>query len=133
MNMSQRVDFSSMTDRELRAYRRLLRRRRTMRIKICKALFMVALVIFCVFCVQSVSSKVYAAENQASSYKYYTQITVESGDTLWSIAEDYIDYAHYDGIKDYIKEVCSINHCNADQLRSGQTLVVPYYSSEYVY
>lgn len=94
---------------------------------------MIALVAFSVFCVQSVSSKVYAAENQAPSYKYYTQITVESGDTMWSIAEEHIDYEHYDGIRDYIKEVCSINHCNADQLRSGQTLVVPYYSGEYVY
>ena len=131
--MNKRIDFSSMTDRELRAYRRVLRRRRELRMKICKALFMVALVIACVFCVQSVSSKVYAAENQVPSYKYYTQITVESGDTMWSIAEAHIDYEHYDGIGDYIKEVCSINHCNADQLRSGQTLVVPYYSSEYIY
>lgn len=131
--MKNRVDFSSMTDRELRAYKRELCRRKAMRMKICKALLMAVLVIICMIGVQSVSSKVYAAENEVPSYKYYTQITVESGDTLWSIAEEYIDYEQYSGVKEYIQEVCFINHCSTDEIRSGQKLVVPYYSSEYVY
>ena len=66
------------------------------------------------------------------SFKYYKQIEVSYNDTLWSIAEDYSD-SHYDSIQDYIREVKSINHLRSDMVLEGQKLIVPYYSSEFIY
>jgi len=62
------------------------------------------------------------------SYKYYANIEIQSGDTLWEIADTYMDSEHYMERKDYINEVMSINHMVSDHLVSGQKLIVPYYS-----
>jgi cell division protein YceG involved in septum cleavage len=67
---------------------------------------------------------------EVPKYKYYTSIQVEKGDSLWSIANDYA----VDGVmdrEDFIDEVCSLNHISEkDVLRSGDHLVVVYYSDE---
>ncbi len=63
-------------------------------------------------------------------YKYYTSIEIEKGDTLWSIADTYMDAAHYASRSDYISEVMSLNHMGDSSIVSGQNLIVPYYSSE---
>ena len=48
--------------------------------------------------------------------------------------EEYdIDYEEYKDKKEYIDEVQSINHlAEEDSIRTGQTLIVPYYSYEFV-
>ncbi len=69
------------------------------------------------------------AEEYGSSEKYYTSITVESGDTLWSIAEEYMT-DEYKNINVYIDEVIRINHLHGDMIRAGQDLCIPYYSAE---
>lgn len=63
------------------------------------------------------------------TYKYYTGVYVESGDTLWEIAKRYIT-EEYSDIHTYMDEVCHINHISRDEIHAGQYLVVPYYSSE---
>lgn len=68
-----------------------------------------------------------------SGFKYYTSVTVEHGETLWSIADRYIDYEHYVDKNEYISEIESINHFDAGEtLYVGQLIVVPYYSAEYI-
>lgn len=67
-----------------------------------------------------------------ASYKYYKSITIENGDTLWSIAEEYMDAEHYDSVNDYIKEVKQMNTLANDNITYGQCLIVPYYSNEFV-
>lgn len=62
-------------------------------------------------------------------YKYYCAVEIEEGDTLWSYAQQYSPDENY---KTYIQEVCSINHLTSDLLIEGQTLIIPYYSNEYV-
>ena len=66
------------------------------------------------------------------SYKYFTSIQVESGDTLWSIAEEYADQEHYSSYKEYINEVKRMNKMKDDSIVSGQYLIIPYYSNEFV-
>ena len=66
------------------------------------------------------------------SYKYFTSIQVEAGDTLWSIAEEYADQEHYSSYKEYINEVKRMNKMRDDSIVSGQYLIIPYYSSEFV-
>lgn len=64
------------------------------------------------------------------TYKYYTSISIQAGDTLWSIAEQYRT-AECGDITDYIEEICSLNHITDDDIHAGQYLTIPYYSTEY--
>ncbi len=65
--------------------------------------------------------------------KYYTGITVNAGDNLWSIADQYIDYTQYKDKIAYINEVYSINNLeNESEICAGQRLIVPYYSEKFV-
>lgn len=65
---------------------------------------------------------------QNSARKYYTSIEIEKGDTLWDIAGEYMDAAHYTSREDYLNEVMTINHMNSSKLVSGHKLIVPYYA-----
>ncbi len=66
------------------------------------------------------------------SYKYYTSIEVQHGETMWSIARNNLDPDHYIDIQTYIQEVVQINNLTDDQIVAGQYLIIPYYSSEFV-
>ena len=66
-------------------------------------------------------------ENEVSSKcKYYTCIEVSSGDSLWSIAERYMD-DHYGSVHDYINELKAINDLESSNIHVGQYLTVTYY------
>ena len=66
------------------------------------------------------------------SYKYYKSIAVANNDTLWSIAEKYMDEKHYDSIYDYIQEVKSMNALTDDVIHYGEYLIIPYYDSDFI-
>ena len=71
------------------------------------------------------------ARSEAPRIKYYTTITVHSGDSLGSIAGDYIS-SEYKDADSYIREVCAINSLSEDgRINAGESLVVPYYSDEF--
>lgn len=64
-------------------------------------------------------------------YKYFTSIMITPGDTLYSIASLYAD-DHYESPEAYAAEVSAINHLQSpDEIRAGEYLVVPYYSTEF--
>ena len=65
---------------------------------------------------------------KAPAYKYYSNIEIKSGDTLWDIADTYMDGEYYKTRSDYISEVMEINGLSSDTLISGESLIVPYYS-----
>ena len=72
--------------------------------------------------------------NANSGFKYYKQVTVEAGESLWDIAGEYADGDYYKDRNSYITEVQRINHLDADgRLVAGQSLIIPYYSAEFVY
>jgi cell division protein YceG involved in septum cleavage len=62
-------------------------------------------------------------------YKYYTSIQVEKGDTLWTIADEYIDDYPVDKT-DYIKEVRELNKLQNDVIHAGDYIIVACYSTE---
>lgn len=62
-------------------------------------------------------------------YKYYTSISIKKGDTLWSIASEYMT-AEYDSIEEYIIEVKKLNHISGNKIYTGKYLTIPYYSAE---
>ena len=67
------------------------------------------------------------AENSKEIYKYYTSIQVESGDTLWSIADKYVT-SEYSDRNTYMKELVSLNNLPDSTIHAGQYLTVSYYS-----
>lgn len=125
-------NIQEMSDRELRQLGRVLRLRRERRRKTVT----VFLTVFATVCMITICAISYGSirSNASSGFKYYTQVTVEAGENLWDIAEEYIDYDFYKDKNSYIAEVQSINHLDADgRVMAGQSLILPYYSAEFVY
>ncbi|MBQ9062928.1 MAG: LysM peptidoglycan-binding domain-containing protein [Eubacterium sp.] len=61
--------------------------------------------------------------------KYYTSYEVQSGDTLWTIAEAYSSGSDQ-SVKAYVEEVCRINHLSdANQIYAGNRICIPYYKN----
>lgn len=53
----------------------------------------------------------------------YKVITVESGDTLWGIADTWSDFTD-DDIRTYIKKIQEMNHLHGDAIQEGQLLLI---------
>ncbi len=120
---------------DMRSERRIrnnrVRRQREMRKNFLLVLLTVCLIFTGSIALSGFSSK--AKDDSATSvYKYYKSITVSNSDTLWSIAEEYMDNEHYDSVKDYIAEVMTMNALTDDEIHYGEHLIVPYYA-EYSY
>lgn len=121
----------ALTREEFRRARReqVLREQRTRRKRI--VLFFVTLVLMFGMGVGFGTILAKAEETEkVPAYKYYTSVEIQSGDTLWDIAEVYMDAEHYESRMDYINEVMKINHMVTDHLTVGKKLIVPYYSTE---
>lgn len=72
------------------------------------------------------------AKNPATDipqYKYYKSITIEQGDSLWSIAQEYRTNA-YEDTQEYIDELIQLNGLTSKTIHEGQHLVVAYYDTE---
>lgn len=76
----------------------------------------------------SISGFARARKEECASYKYYTSIMVERGDTLWSIALENMT-PEYERIEEYIKEVRSLNYLYGDTIHAGEYLTLPRYHS----
>ncbi len=121
-----------MTDSELRAYKRKKRRQQILRNRILTTLVTVCLVFAFTVGYYSIKSSASTGDEQVS-FKYYTSVNVEQGDTLWNIADKYIDYTQYEDKVAYIAEIQSINHLeDTADIIVGQSLIVPYYSYKFV-
>ena len=102
---------------------------------IMTAMMTLCLIMACAFSYHSIKTRAMSADNSNRDiyFKYYTCITVESGETLWDIADEYIDYDQYKDKNAYIAEVIHINHLDEDaSIRSGQRITVPYYSTIFI-
>lgn len=69
---------------------------------------------------------------QEISYKYYKSVMVNTNDSLWNYASLYADKDYYESKKQYINEVISINMLPDDTICSGQYIIIPYYSYEFI-
>ena len=112
-----------------RRERRIARLRREARIRSI-LLVLVSVLITSAVVLSITAHKTDADRMDVPTYKYYTSVAVHSGDTLWSIAQEYMS-SEYNDSYDYIDEVRSINHLSGNQVIPGQYLLVPYYSTEY--
>jgi cytochrome b len=117
---------------EIRIYKNKLRRQRIVRRqKMALALIAAAIVFTVSFLVSTLMLD--AQDNTYTpEFKYYKEITVHAGDTMWDIANEHISYDHYKNVDAYISEVCSINNLSdGDDILAGESLIIPYYSTDY--
>lgn len=121
-----------MTDRELRIYKRKLRRQREIRRRCMSFVMTLGLIAICAVSYHSLKTSANSGTDSIN-FKYYTNVNVAYGETLWDIADEYIDYKEYKDKNEYIAEVKSINHLDDEaNVKAGQFLVVPYFSTEFV-
>ena len=76
----------------------------------------------------SVIVKGQSKRHASASDTYFTNITVDEGDTLWSIAQANIDYDYYDSIYDYMEQLKDINNLTTDDINAGDNMIVIYYA-----
>ena len=132
MDQQERPAAGHMRAQDCRSERRIrrnrLRRQQEMRKRFRMFLMTVFLIAACSFTLSAFRSN---AKNEIqTSGKYYKSITVTSHDTLWSIAQQYMDETHYDTVTDYINEVRYMNSLTDDSIHYGEYLVIPYFEND---
>lgn len=96
--------------------------RRNRRISLCISILSVSFLLIIFFC----NFKVIA--EKPATYKYYTEVRVDRGDTLWSIADRFMT-EEYTSRRTYVREIQQINNLGCE-LQYGERILVPYYSED---
>ncbi len=122
--------YSPITEREYRNYKRKVRRQREIRNKIIYTVLTLGIVLVAVLSLHSITSQA-QDENVEVTYKYFTNMEVEQGASLWNIAQENIDYNFYDSIQEYVDEVIDMNNLPDETIVAGQSIVIPYFSNTY--
>ncbi|MDE5747742.1 MAG: LysM peptidoglycan-binding domain-containing protein [Acetatifactor sp.] len=118
-------------ERELRNYQRKLRRQKEIRrMFILTGIAVVLVMAFALSYHALISHANMDLENV--SYKYYTSVQIQPGDTLWNLADRYADCEHYASQEQYITEVMNMNHLDGEDIYAGNYLILPYYSTEFI-
>lgn len=120
------------SESEIRIRRNKIRRQKIYRRQLLLVSLIAAFIVFGgVFAASSLLTNA-QADNATFEYKYYKTITVHADDTMWNIAEANYSDEHYHDMNSYINEICNINGISdRDDLKAGEALIVPYYSSEF--
>lgn len=58
--------------------------------------------------------------------KNVTSVMIEKGDSLWTIAETYYSDENR-SMKAYIEEIKKCNHLSGNEIKEGNSLIIPYY------
>lgn len=74
----------------------------------------------------SLTGTIFGANDSESLTKpVYSEIIVQSGDTLWNLAEEF--GPDNKDIREVVFEICKINEISADSIYPGQTILIPTY------
>lgn len=114
---------------EERIRRNKIRRERELRRNVTLFVLSSLLIIVLSITAGSIISKAQSGEAE-TYYKYYTSIEIQSGDTLWSLAETHAD-DRFMTRQEFINEVSKTNHLLSSDIRQGDYLIIPYYSVEF--
>ena len=119
-----------MTTSERRIRNNKIKRQRQLRRNILMTVFTAVLVLTLSVSGFAIGSKAQDKDNVVL-YKYYTNIEVQYGESLWDIADTYFCEDKYDDYEHYISEVMQINGLYTEEVSAGSYLIVPYYSVEF--
>jgi cell division protein YceG involved in septum cleavage len=108
----------------------LSRRERTVRLQ-RRVIAIAGILIFSIMVLLGTGIRAFAGSRHEPEtvYKYYTSVLVEKGDTLWSIADTYMDSTQTDRAS-YIREISELNQLQDGAIHAGEYIVVAYYSTE---
>ena len=67
------------------------------------------------------------AENSRPVYTYYTSYEIQPGDTLWTIADQFMSPEISDK-EAFIDNIKNINHIGGDSITAGKYIVIEYTS-----
>ena len=121
----------------MRSERAQQRKYKRDRIRRTKQIFERVLLTICIIALLAIGSNALLTKATTTDeakdvyYKYYTQIEIQDGDSLWDIAGKYMKYGPYESRNDYMNEVVELNQLSSTTIIKGQHLVVPYYESTY--
>lgn len=93
-----------------------------------KQLIMLALAVMlgAYFCGHSLMNSLAGEVGTPLMEKYYTSIEIKNGDSLWSIADQYVENSGMSTAQ-YVQELRSMNRLREDTIHSGQYLTVAYF------
>lgn len=69
-----------------------------------------------------------SAKKLSHREKVVTSVKIQKGDSLWSIANEYIS-DEYDDMNSYIDEIKRTNGLTDDTIHEGRFIIVPYYKT----
>ena len=118
-----------MTIQERQERARMKKRRQIAKRRIILLLAAVFVIIIGSIVFGSVFSSAKDPATDVPQYKYYKSITIERGDSLWSIAEEYCTDDCKD-TREYINELKELNALTSETIHEGQHLLVTYYDTE---
>ena len=98
---------------------------KTHRIK-SRTRFIIFVVLLTVFAVGLVNTVLGHYNASSLTVREYVNITVQSGDTLWNIASEYMS-ADTD-VRHAVYTLCEINDIDSGDIYPGQVLTVPVYN-----
>lgn len=93
------------------------------RIRMAGSLVLLVLVLFSVLFI----TKTVTAQRDGERTKQVACIEIHRGDTLWSIASEYMS-DEYDDMNEYIEEIKDSNGMVSDEIHAGNYIIVPYYA-----
>lgn len=111
---------------------RLAEKRRQEQIRKVRFAATVFSVLFLTVAVVSANALIAAARDSETTvyHKYYTEVYVTSGDSVWKIADSYMSDS-YTSVNDLVNEIIAINRLDSEgTIYYGTTIVVPYFSTE---
>ena len=108
--------------------KKTIQKKRRARARFTRFITVLAMVC-CAVCIILLVNKTQIREVKAGSSeqlnKYYKTITIQPGDTLWSIAQEY--KSDDCTTKKYVEELMSMNNLHNDNITSGMKLIVTYF------
>ena len=77
----------------------------------------------------SFKSDASSSEDQ-KQYRYYTSVIITTGDSVYSVAEKYMDNLHYRNVDELACDIAEINRISTKtELQAGTSIFVPYYEN----
>ncbi len=92
---------------------------------VSRARFTIFLVIICLLVFGMFSMAAGSSTASSESKVQYHAVEIHSGDSLWTIAEDY-NKENLD-IRQVVADICDVNDIRADEIQPGQMILVPAY------
>ena len=97
-----------------------------------RILLTICIIALLAICSSAILTKANTSEEaEKVYYKYYKQIEVQEGDSLWSIAGEYMINGPYESRKEYMDEVARLNQLTSTTIFKGHSLIVPYFEDVY--